>query len=143
MNDISSLAEWCEFVQRFKFSRPGFEDALEMSLDGIKRAKERRDLRGLRIVYRDLLESARGLRPEQQVELDRQLLERFGHGLQKGHRDLEKVALRILKRGTVNNADEYRALESWLDVIQNDPSQREHAKRIGLLLRTVTKPLSE
>lgn len=143
MNDIKSLAEWCEFVQRYKFSRPGFEDVLEMSLDGIRRAKERRDLKGLRIVYRDLLESVRGLRPEQQAELDRQLLERFGHGLQKGHRDIEKEALRVLKRGTVNNADEYRVLEAWLNVIFEDPSKVDEANCINNLLITVKAPLPE
>ena len=153
MRKLHELSEWCVFLTRaqFDFATANHSDAndqffgetLELKLDAIERAKVRGDLRGLRMIYRDAKEMARGLAATHREELERRLRERFGRGLESGQRDLELRAGKILKRGRINDAEEYRTLEGWLDVILHDPSMQNETGRINALLATVKKPLPE
>jgi hypothetical protein len=153
MRELDELSEWCVLLTRAQFdfavaNHSGaddqfFREMLELKLDAIERTKARLDLRGLRMIYRDVNEMARGLAATHRGELDRRLRERFGRGLESGQRDLELRAGKILKRGKINNAEEYRTLEGWFDAILHDPSMQNEAGRINALLATVKEPLPE
>lgn len=139
--EINELADWCEFITRFIYDRPGSSHKLGSALSGTQMGRERGDLGGLRMVYRDTNEWARGLGKQERDKLDLLLKERFGHGLVKGTRELRKQTSEILKRGSIKEADEYRILESRLDSILDDPSKQKEVDAINSLLGMVKKPL--
>jgi hypothetical protein len=93
------------------------------------------------MVYRDTNQMARELHPQRRDELEKLLLERFGHGLEKSKQELRKQASLILKRGRIWNADEYRVLESYLDNILEKSSKQKEIEEINALLGRVKKPL--
>lgn len=151
LDEVARLAEWCVFAERAVFglySQHGaisdfIKEFFEESIGIIQRARERGDLRGLRMVYRDLNEKFGGLDPQMRDELDRLLRAQFGHGLEKGERALERQARRILKLGRIRRAEDYRVLETRLHVILDDASKLEEVDQINELLATVKAPLPE
>jgi|GEM_PF-4621105 len=142
--EVNELADWSEAVTRFLYEgrhSDGMLDLLEMRLSAIRKARERSDLRGLRMVYRDDNEMARGLPLQLRNELDQFLRERFGQGLEKGRRELKKQASAILRRGSIIEAEDYRILETRLASILDDPLKRKEIDAINDLLGTVNAPL--
>ena len=140
--EIDELADWCELVTHFIFGDCDPE-MLDLAQSGTRKARERRDLRGLRMVYRDLNESIRDLSGQPKADLDAILIARFGHGIERGKQMLERQARKILQSGKIRKADEYRILESWLETLLSDPSKTAEIERINALLMSVTAPLPE
>lgn len=95
------------------------------------------------MAYRDDNEWARGFGKQERDKLNLLLQERFGHGLEKGKRELRKQAAAILKRGSIVEADEFRILETRLDSILDDPSKQKEVDKINALLATVKSPLHD
>ena len=102
--------------------------------EAIERAFERRDLRGLRMVARDLAEWASDLSPEQQEQLDEQLRAQLGRGLRDVRQDTQKEIARILRRGQIDTADECRLLIARADEIYADKSKAGELEQINRLL---------
>jgi len=100
----------------------------------IHQAFERRDLRGLRMVARDVAEWATDLSPEQQQQLDALLVSRFGRGLKDQRKDVEREIARILRRGQIETEGEYRLLMARVDEIYADESKAEELEQINRLL---------
>lgn len=151
LDEITRLAEWCVFAERAVFgllsqrgSMSDFSKELfEQKLEAIQRARQRGDLRGLRMVYRDVNEWLGGLDPQMRDELDSLLRAQFGHGLEKGEKALERQARLILKIGRIRRAEEYRVLETRLHMILADPSKVAEVDQINELLATVKAPLPD
>lgn len=137
IEEVNYLADWCRTIIRFIYETPSLVGQLPSFLDSIERARAQGNLRGLREAYRDDIEMARDLSPARRAQLDAILKERFGHGLAHGDRKLERQAKAILKRGKIRKAEDYRILESWLEVLLDDPSQQETVDRISALLGSV------
>lgn len=140
--EIEDLADWCELVTHFVFGT-GDPEILDLAQSGTRKARECRDLRGLRMVYRDLNESIRDLRGQPKADLDAILIARFGRGIEHGKQALERQARKILRAGKIRKADEYRILESWLETMLGDPFKTAEIERINALLMSVTAPLPE
>jgi hypothetical protein len=148
VDEVNTLADWCECMHRFIFDRslafrPGFEDMLEVQLSGTRNARARGDLRGLRMVHRDLTEAARDLPAKDREELDGILRQRFGRGLESAEEEIALTARKIIERGVIDNAEEFRILEAWLNVLLEDPSKRGEAEEVSILLARVRAPLAE
>ena len=151
--EVQDLADWCDFVARTEFDfvmnkrlladAQFFKSMLEQKLEAIASARVRGDLKGLRMIYRDTSEMMRGLSSQDRKELDKMLLQRFGRGLVKSKRDLQKDAEQILNRGKINEAEEYRILDTWRTMISQDPSMAGEVRRVDILLATVRKQLPE
>lgn len=129
----AQLRDWCTAIVRFmaSVSAPA---PLFREMEAIERAFERRDLRGLRMVARDLAEWASDLSPEHQEQLDGQLLAQLGRGLRGARQDAQNEVSRILRRGQIDTADECRLLMSRADEIYADDSKRAELERINALL---------
>jgi hypothetical protein len=142
--DIEKLAAWCELVIRFLHEKyRSTPDELESALSGTCAGRQEVNLRGLRMVCRDLNEDIRDLPESLRSELDEVLVARFGHGIERGKQTLERQARKILRAGKIRKADEYRILESWLETMLSDPSKSAEIERINALLMSVTAPLPE
>jgi hypothetical protein len=130
--ELAALRERSKTIIRFLDKKvPGsrFLKQLEAVIDA---AFQRKDLRGLRLVSRDVVEWATDQSPGIQGELDELLRERLGCGL----RDLNqgRIIARILKRGRVANLDEYELLLHHADDIYTDVGKRSELEKVNQLL---------
>ncbi|WP_162914492.1 hypothetical protein [Taklimakanibacter lacteus] len=148
--EVNDLVDWCEFVCNTTYdlydetrSNKSLRQFQDMQLDVLRKARERGDLRGLRMVHRDYVEEISGLAPQHLARMDRLLREKFGRGLDAAKGKIEKKVHSILKRGNIKKADEYRILEAWIGMILDDPAKASDIERINALLATVTQPLPE
>jgi hypothetical protein len=105
---------------------------LEKAVDA---ALGRSDLRGLKMVRRDLTEWVRGLSGGEVAKLDALLRAQFGEGLTDEAKAQRKEVQNIVRRGCIETDDEYRLLVSYLDEIYRDPSRKEEVEAINALLR--------
>lgn len=128
------LRDWCTAIVRFMASVSEPAPLFREMEEAIERAFERRDLRGLRMIARDVAEWASDLSPEHQEQLDEQLLAQLGRGLRDARQDTQKEVSRILRRGQIDTADECRLLMSRADEIYGDDSKRAELERINALL---------
>lgn len=132
--ELLQLRDWCTAIVRFMASVSDSALLFGEMEEAIERAFERRDLRGLRMVARDLAEWAGDLSPERQEQLDEQLLAQLGRGLRNARQDAQNEISRILRRGQIDTADECRLLMSRADEIYADDSKRAELERINALL---------
>jgi hypothetical protein len=153
LREIDDLGEWCFFVHRFVHAhvspirapenRKTFEEEYQSLIEGWRRGKERGNLQGARAAYRDTNEMARDLGEPLRGNLDRALRERFGHGLERGDRQLARQARAILKRGKIFTGEQYRILETRLSALIEDQAGANEVAEINALLMTVKDPLPD
>ena len=133
-DELNFLAEWSRVILAFIgeiTSEPGLLRSFEA---GVDRSVERRDLRGLRMMSKDLTEWARSLSVRDQEKLDQLLRARFGHGLSEAAEDARGEINRILRRGQIDTQDEYRLLMSRAEEIYADDSKAGELEQINRLL---------
>ena len=140
--DIETLAEWSRTIAEYLTSNaPPHSAAAHMDLgEIIARARQKRDLRGMRTIAKDLAEWARFLPPALANQLDGLLRAKFGKGLREARQaDLKRVQ-KILSKGKIANGDEYRLLASRADEIHADASRRAELEQINDLLAARDNP---
>jgi hypothetical protein len=138
--ELTSLRDWSLEIIRFMLASDPTAPVLTQAQDAISGAFDRGDLRGLRIVTRDVSEWARGLALSDRSRLDELLRSRFGKPLSSSsRRDLRKVNA-ILARGRIRDSDEYRLMEARADEIHTDVSQVKKLARINRLLAAFKGP---
>lgn len=132
--EATQLRDWCltilRFISELAPSSPFFAQAQQ----GIGAAFEMRDVRGLRIAAKDLLDWTRDLPVDQQAQLDQLLFSRFGRGLKAEGKRNRRELQRILRRGTIENEDEFRLLTSRADEIYADKAKAGELEQINRLL---------
>jgi hypothetical protein len=132
--EATQLRDWCLailcFISELAPSSPFFAQAQQ----GIEAAFEKRDVRGLKIAAKDLVEWTRDLPVDQQAKLDQLLVSRFGRGLRTEAEKDQRELQRILRRGTIENEDEFRLLSSRADEIYADKSKAGELEQINRLL---------
>lgn len=134
IEEMSQLRDWSVAIARFIGSIPEAASLSRQMEEVIHQAFERRDLRGLRMVARDVAEWATDLSPEQQQQLDALLVSRFGRGLKDQRKDVEREIARILRRGQIETEGEYRLLMARVDEIYADESKAEELEQINRLV---------
>ena len=114
---------------KLKSGSPGWpgEPLLRQSLENAYRkileTHDRLFYKGFKIAVGDMNEWAMGLSKAEIAELNELLMEKFGEDLKRQKtRDAEAIK-RIIKRGKIRDADEYRFVVAWVDLNQDDPSQ--------------------
>lgn len=118
------------FISEVAPSSPFFAEAQQ----GIEAAFEKRDVRGLRIAAKDLVEWTRDLPVDQQAKLEQILVSRFGRGLRAEAEKDQRELQRILKRGSIESEDEFRLLSSHADEIYADKLKAGELEQINRLL---------
>jgi hypothetical protein len=136
---LEHLKAWCLAIVRFLReldTSPSLYSQLE---EAIEAAFERGDLRGLKMVSRDLEEWAMGLPSASQRQLNNMLHARFGIELAVIARQRAREVARILKRGAIADEDEYRLLSTRADQIYADASKRDELDSIDRLMAAFKK----
>ena len=134
--ELSQLAEWCRTILGVIKGVSPKPEVYSHFDDAIARSVGKSDLRGLRAMSKDFTQWAESLQPALQVELDKQLRARCGRGLREERGDSQKEIARILRRGQIDNEDEYRLLMAHADEIYADESRAEELERVNSLLAT-------
>ena len=83
----------------------------------IEQARNSGDLRGIRLMQRDLVDGARALTPATQSRIDSELKLRLGQGLADKNIEIAAEVAEILRRGRVRDDDECRLLVAFLDCL--------------------------
>jgi hypothetical protein len=151
--ELDDLAGWCEFIETYLHDRilmthelsdsEFFETSYKWKVEILQQVRVEENLRGMRMVFRDMNEELRGLSGSLRNELNSALRDRFGHGLERGDRQLARQARSILKRGKISTAEQSRILETRLSAIIDDDSSSEEVEQINALLATVKEPLPD
>ena len=139
---LETLAEWSRTIAEYLTANAAPDSAAaHMDLgEVIARTRQKRDLRGMRTIAKDLAEWARFLPPALANQLDGQLRTKFGKGLREARQaDLKRVQ-KILSKGKIENDDEYRLLASRADEIHADASRRGELEQINVLLAARDNP---
>ena len=113
-----------------KYGEQGFSEFILV----IQETFRKQNLRGFRYIFKDTNEWANGLPKSDLDELNELLQRKFGENLLKqSQRNLSKIN-RIVKKGKINNEDEYRLLLSRVDEIFADESKKEEVEMLNKLL---------
>lgn len=121
-SNLSLLADWSMVIARFivdHSSQPGIDEQL---FDVILSAGQRGDVRGLKMIARDMTEWGRTLTDEQRDQLDRELLGRFSVGLERGVLDVDEQLRRILVDRVLRDENDYRVALHRVESIHADPA---------------------
>lgn len=132
--ELAQLRDWSVAIVRFIAGVSEPAPLFNQMEEAISQAFERRDLRGLRMVSRDVAEWATDLSPQHQQQLDELLTSELGRGLTDERKDTQKEIVRILKRGQIDNEDECRLLMARADEIYADGARRTELEEINKLL---------
>ncbi|MDX9858100.1 MAG: hypothetical protein RBT76_09930 [candidate division Zixibacteria bacterium] len=111
----------------------------ELLKRGYSAAFKRKSLRELRMGYRALIDMTKQLSPHEQSELDMELRKRLGSGTQEAIRDLNDAATQAIRRGAIENEDEFYLLRNYFEEIWEDETKRDEADKISRLLSEFEK----
>ncbi len=143
LEELKFKYEWCKTIQEFinAHEDDSFDVELMQDLDSafaeqnpsmhdylirvLDKAYLEQNLVGLRSSINDYNEDARDLTPAELEELNAILREKFGEDLvHNRQKDLAKIK-RIIKRGKINNEDEFRLLKGWIDELLEEEKIEE------------------
>lgn len=109
-------------------------DLLRDTENVINAAFDRRDLRGLRMMWRDVRKWTKALSAARRMQLEELLQSAFGVGLvNSAHKDKQTVS-QTLKRGRIDGDEEHRILTNRAEEIYAEVSKRSELKQINSLL---------
>lgn len=151
LEELKFKYEWCKTIQEFinAHEDDSFDVELMQDLDPtfaeqnpsmhdylirvLDKAYLEQNLVGLRSSINDYNEDACDLTPSEFEELNAILREKFGEDLvHNRQKDLAKIK-RIIKRGKINNEDEFRLLKGRIDELLEE-SQFEEAQLLDKLM---------
>ena len=89
---------------------------------------------GLREAATVLGASIQGLTLGERARIDVALRSKLGTGLTEAMRATADEVKGIVKRGTVDDDDEFRLLQVWVDMISGDPKQEPELDAINTLM---------
>lgn len=139
IKELIHIKEWCLTVMNFMISHYEGKDVFIQFSEVIKEGFNKQDLRGMRYVYKDTNEWAKGLPLTHIEELNRILNEKFGEDIKKQtDRDITKIS-RIIKNGEINSEDEYRLILNRVEEIYADDNKKEEVLKLNKLLANFHK----
>jgi hypothetical protein len=128
--DLGAVTGWCRTVVRFLGEGGHLSKPMQAQLEAvIANCEQKRDLRGMRHVQRDLRQMIRLVGKPERARLDSIL-----SALQGPTSDVERDIAQILTRGTVETEDEYRLLMDRVNEIFQDPAREGELAAINKAL---------
>lgn len=138
LDELSFMRDWNWVIVDFLVKNEN-EEFFKHLYQIISEAFDKNNLRGMRMMYNDNNEMARGLSLNKLTELNNILREKFGFDLDKAHdKVLAKINL-IVQRGYLDNDDEFRLLFSRVDEIYADDSKEKEVKILENLMGNYEK----
>ena len=137
LDELSFMRDWnwaiVDFIVKNE-NEEAFKEIFKELHQIISITFEKKDLRGMRMMYNDNNEMVRGLSQDKQSELNQILKEKFGFSLERAH-DLNLAQInQILQRGYLKNDDEFRLLLSHTDEIYADSSKKKEVEILENLM---------
>lgn len=133
LDELSFMRDWNWAIVDFLVKNENGEVFKELH-QIISTTFDKKDLRGMRMIYNDNNEMAKGLSQDKQSELNLILKDKFGFSLERGH-DLNLAQInQILQRGCLKNDDEFRLLLSHTDEIYADSSKKKEVETLENLM---------
>lgn len=139
LRELNHLMEWCTAIVRFQLSLyaqdPLVSEWVSTKLEIVERTYLQRDLRGMRLVARDINESDTDEWPADRLTaLNRSLREKFGKDLTDvKRRDLARID-RIRERGTIRTESEFRVVHGRAEEIWDNNDKKDEMEAINRLL---------
>lgn len=133
LEELSFMRDWNWAIMDFLVKNEN-EEFFKEFYPIISEVFDKKDLRGMRMIYNDNNEMARGLSFHKLNELNRILREKFGFDLNKAHDKVIAKINRIVQRGYLKNDDEFRLLYSRVDEIYADDSKKEEVEILENLM---------
>ena len=137
LDELSFMRDWNWVIVDFLVKNENeevFKELFKELHQIISITFDKKDLRGMRMIYNDNNEMARGLSQDKQSELNQILKEKFGFSLERAH-DLNLAKInQILQRGYLKNDDEFRLLLSHTDEIYADSSKKKEVETLENLM---------
>ena len=137
---LDHMKEWCLTIQEFIIGKTGEtasvaeKEVNSMARDILIDTYRKKSLRGMRCIFNDSNEWARGGTRAEIDELNQLLREKFGEDLtNQSDRDRKRIR-QILKRGRIHTENECRLVESHIDEIYADPANDEELQALNKLL---------
>ena len=137
LDELSFMRDWnwviVDFIVKNE-NEEAFKEIFKELHQIISITFEKKDLRGMRMMYNDNNEMAKSLSQDNQNELNQILKEKFGFSLERAH-DLNLAQIKlILQRGYLKNDDEFRLLLSHTDEIYADSSKKKEVEILENLM---------
>lgn len=138
LEELIFLKEWNETIVKF-FVLKSKNNSLEIFHQIINETFNKSDLKGMRMIYKDLNEGANDLPLIEFNELNQQLSQKFGTDLTEcNNKNLTKIK-QIVKKGNINNDEEYRLILNRVEEIYADDNQKEETEILNMLLTNYIK----
>lgn len=139
LEELNHKYEWSLTILNFMASQNPNRATTQMLIEVAYKTFDNQDLRGMRYIYSDINEMATmAFKQEELTEVNVLLKEKFGFDFGLiNKKDIQKVK-RIVKKGIIANADEYRFLLSRVDVIYDNKDYIDELNAINALLLTYT-----
>lgn len=132
-DELSFIRDWIWVIVDFLVKNESGEIFKEM-YQVISDTFDRKNLRGMKMMYNDTNEMARGLSQDKLRELNQILREKFGFGLERDHNIILAKINQILQRGYLKNDDEFRLLLSQSEEIYADNSKKKEVETLENLM---------
>ena len=133
LDELSFLKDWNQMIVDFLVKNENTEFFKEL-YKVITDAFDKKNLKGMRMMYNDTNEMARGLSPNKLTELNQVLKEKFGFDLNKDHDKVSAKINLIVQRGHLENDDEFRLLFNRVDEIFADDSKEKEVETLENLM---------
>lgn len=138
LDELSFLKDWNLTIVDFLVKKENtefFKGLYKVITDTF----DKKNLKGMKMMYNDNNEMARGLSLNKLTELNHILKEKFGFDLDKAHDQvLAKINL-IVQRGYLDNDDEFRLLFCRVDEIYADDSKEKEIETLENLMNDYEK----
>lgn len=117
--ELLMMKEWSLTIINYLLNVETRTTTLPQFIQIINETAENGNIRGMRMIYRDVNEMAASLRSSDLIELNNLLKKKFGEDL-NSKEDLSKIQ-KILKKNVISNETEFRLVLGYVDAnFQND-----------------------
>jgi len=133
LKELHLLKEKCSIILKTIFEdSPADISMLDQYEKVINACCQKNDIKGLRMVAKDIEEWTKGLDQAKKDKIDEKLKLKFNIG--SSIDEEERNVSRILKNGKINTDSEYRLMINWVEVIYADQSKKDELNKINFLL---------
>lgn len=136
-NEVDELAELSGkylTILEFMISKYGNMQGFIMTKEIFNRVVNQNNIAGLRHMFNDLIEWAKGMRITEIEELNQLLKQKFNADLKDVSKQTSKRIVKIIQKGKITTEDEFRIMISYVDEIYDDPKRKNELQIINQLL---------
>lgn len=143
LNEMEYIKDWCITVIDFKLGMNETVNEVKEIYEPLKKdltnnfnSKNKNIQRGFKETYRNLKEEVGYWPDKMKANLDNILYSKFGETISQIDQEKEKEIIKIIKRGKINNDDEFRMIDEKVnEICQKNTNSSELDKLNHLLLK--------